>query len=488
MRRALLALLLPALCFAQAVPRPAQFNYATTAPLSLFVDSAGYDGNDCKSIGSACLTLQGAINKVPKRVRHAVEITVSTGTYAGASIEGFSFDRSGNATGSAWIHLNGTLVTATAASGAPGGTVTSGTIGAFSDGTLNTLTVSGAGWTSDDFKGKLVWFTSGSNNGKLFTIASNTSTVISFAGFVSPAPANGDGFLVLDWGTTISGTVPQWSSPSGVFGAYFANIISLVIQDSGRAENVSINKLKFSTAPTGSVTGVLVNGATASFTYNRFEGTTGGARIYVSNGSKVLAQANSFSLNSSARAFYALDESTLDPAVETMFSVVHGKGNVFLGQSLGFGRGYMLDNGAVVSNYDYFNNLDRCFNLGRAEVYVFKDVMVGGSLGVNYSLADDLPTSGQAQIDGSWIANMSNAAVAMNGAGRVAVKNVGGTGNAVGLRCWTNCLMVVYAATALTGTDEISMDSATSTLATLRAASPRTILDPWYGSRIVQKD
>src|ERR1700730_5312964 len=65
----------------------------TDADLNLYVDTAGNDANDCTGPGaSACATIQGAVDKVPKRIRHNVTITVGIGHFAGAVIEGFSVE------------------------------------------------------------------------------------------------------------------------------------------------------------------------------------------------------------------------------------------------------------------------------------------------------------------------------------------------------------------------------------------------------------
>lgn len=462
--------------------------WATTAPLNLFVSSTGNDSGACTSSGSPCLTIQGALNQVPRMVRHPVEITVGPGTFAGASIEGFTFDRSNSATASAWIHVSGTLITATATTGSPSGTATSGTTGAWSDGTVNTVTVSGAGWTSNDFQGKLVRLTSGTLSGQSFPITGNSSTVISFTGNIGSAPTAGNTFTVLDWGTDVTSTVAKWAAPSPFFSTLTSNFYGFVVQSAGAAENVSFNQLRITTTASGGA-GVLLNGSTASFTYNKFDGSTGGAQIKLSNTSRALAVANTFSLATTQRGMKQEDDGTLDAGLESTCGKIESYANAFFGQGgVTLGRGIQLDNGAVISQYDYFLNVDRSFHLGRTEVFINHDVMVNGTLGVNYSLADDLPAGGEALVDTSWVANMTNGAIAMNGAGRLSVKTVGGTGNAVGLRCWTNCLMVVTSATSITGTTEISLDSANFSLATLRAASPRTLLDNWYGSRITQSN
>jgi hypothetical protein len=85
----------------------------TDADLNLYVDLAGNDANDCTGPGaSACRTIQGAVDKVPKRIRHNVTITVGVGHFVGAVIEGFSVEsshRPGSGAG-AGLDIRGTMV------------------------------------------------------------------------------------------------------------------------------------------------------------------------------------------------------------------------------------------------------------------------------------------------------------------------------------------------------------------------------------------
>jgi len=83
----------------------------TDADLNLYVETAGNDANDCTAPGAfACRTIQGAIDKVPKRIRHKVTITVGKGEFAGAVIEGFSVESSHQPTTGAGLDIRGTMV------------------------------------------------------------------------------------------------------------------------------------------------------------------------------------------------------------------------------------------------------------------------------------------------------------------------------------------------------------------------------------------
>src|SRR5260221_12269842 len=79
----LLALLLPLACCAH-------FPVQTNEPIDYFVSSSlGNDANSCTSQQNQCKTIQGALNKIPKRLRHVVTVTVASGYYDGFVVEGF---------------------------------------------------------------------------------------------------------------------------------------------------------------------------------------------------------------------------------------------------------------------------------------------------------------------------------------------------------------------------------------------------------------
>ncbi len=60
----------------------------TTGNLNMYVSTTGDDNNTCLSIGQECLTIQGAIDKLPKILRSAVTINVGEGTFSSLSGNG----------------------------------------------------------------------------------------------------------------------------------------------------------------------------------------------------------------------------------------------------------------------------------------------------------------------------------------------------------------------------------------------------------------
>ena len=175
------------------------FTPGTSTPTYLYVSTTGSDNNTCTGPGTAaCLTIQGAVNKVPPQIQHPYIISVGAGTFsAGAYISGFDFAMGQYGIGDAgvggpYLKVVGTLAAVAPTTGTATGTFTSTTQGG--DGILNALggnpslanwataTVSGATWTAHNFKGDLLTITGGTAVGTVVEIADNTSTVLTVVG------------------------------------------------------------------------------------------------------------------------------------------------------------------------------------------------------------------------------------------------------------------------------------------------------------------
>lgn len=160
--------------------------YATQAALALFVDPTGSDSNACTASGtSACLTIQGAMNKIPFLVNHPVTVDIAAGSYAGFLLMNHSFAPTDTTTG-AYISIRGAAQTnVTPASGSATGTIASVATDAVG---FHVVTVTAAGWTVNDFSGRFLSLTGGTGSGQVLPIISNTATTITVAGTFSPAP------------------------------------------------------------------------------------------------------------------------------------------------------------------------------------------------------------------------------------------------------------------------------------------------------------
>lgn len=182
----------------------------TTEAMTLYVDAAGNDGNP-GTIGSPLLTIQAAVNKVPKIIRHPVLINVGAGTFDGFAIDNFDFDMAQYAT---YLRITGTLADFTTASGPNSGTATGATVGTIASYVYGTLTLTGAAWTVNNLKGKLLHITGGGGYNaaavvptqNTFVIVANTAEIITVAGTLPSGVDNTTTFTIQDWATHVTPT------------------------------------------------------------------------------------------------------------------------------------------------------------------------------------------------------------------------------------------------------------------------------------------
>ena len=198
------------LLFLICVRVPAQsFPTQTTAPLHYYVSQAlGDDANSCEfpvplfspRLGP-CKTIQGALNKIPKRLRHVVTVTVAPGYYEGFVVEGFevhpSWTRDGTGAG---LIIQGTTKLASPTTGTATGTASSPCDGGgfkfftnqqnvtgwvFDANVHSTLEDSKQAWTAHDpkLRGRKLCLTSGKGSGECLAIEDNDKTTITVAGY-----------------------------------------------------------------------------------------------------------------------------------------------------------------------------------------------------------------------------------------------------------------------------------------------------------------
>ncbi len=204
-----------------------QRQYQTNADLVFYVDPLGADANQCTSTGTgACLTIQGALNKAPKLLRHRVTVNVAAGNYAGFTITGFTIDPSIQRA-TAGILIEGTLGNVTPATGSATGTATAGTAG--SGTTQGTLTDGAATWTVNDaaMVGKLITITGGTGSGTVRVICSNTATVITVCGTWT-APTGTSTYALQAPTSIITSTIAAVPSPIGVTSSFSAAAIQIL--------------------------------------------------------------------------------------------------------------------------------------------------------------------------------------------------------------------------------------------------------------------
>jgi len=141
--------------------------------MTLYVDDANGTDSQDKGYGTganAFKTIQYAINQIPGQYSGNVYINIASGTYSGFTVQGKY------PTGNYYIYINGTLQTNYT------GTITSGTTGSVEN--YCTITVSGAGWTPNQWVGYLAHW-----NNQTSVIISNTADTLTVVGYSSSTPS-----------------------------------------------------------------------------------------------------------------------------------------------------------------------------------------------------------------------------------------------------------------------------------------------------------
>ena len=173
--------------------------YQTYATVTLYVDPTGSNSNACTASGtSACLTLAGALAKLPRFLENNVTINVAAGAYATAFPTLPNLYIGSGVT----LAITGTMSAFSPATGTASGTTTAAAAGSTSS--PPTITDSGQAWTVNNLKGAFVSFTSGTLNGQTFPIGSNTATAITFAG--STSAGVGATYSIVTPGSTFNST------------------------------------------------------------------------------------------------------------------------------------------------------------------------------------------------------------------------------------------------------------------------------------------
>lgn len=159
----------------------------STSALTLYVRSTGADTNDGLTTGTALLTIQAAIDKIPDILEHAISIDIGTGSFAGFILGHKSLNYNGN------ISITGAMKTATLATGTATGTSTGGS--------TTTLVHTGQVWTTNDLANRWVYV-----NSNLYVIASNTSDTLTLVGQAGTT-MSGKAYDIQDNDTTLTSNV-----------------------------------------------------------------------------------------------------------------------------------------------------------------------------------------------------------------------------------------------------------------------------------------
>jgi hypothetical protein len=458
--------------------------WATTGALGLFVETTGNDGSDCRSVGAPCATLQGAFDKIPENVFHGVTITAGLGNFSGAVLSGkVIHTRSG---GGAWINFQGTLKTATVATGTASGTLTGYVAGAAA--THTTYTDSTQSWTANDLRGKWVQITGGTGVSAtaIYVIASNTATVLTLAG--TGTAAIGSTYTIVDSGTVITAlTAAEAGGPFGISNDTGAGIRIIGNESYGNfGNNIAVSKLSCAmSASSGQC--VQVDGPTRA--YVRWLSAAGAGQFAI--GVRFTNQGGGFVNNSS----FALSGS--GSLGVSMGNIADQSGGVRISNSLfngGAGGVQMQATGVTISGSKFFAQTAQAIvgaQLGTGGTQLSNNRIdcnsVGGARGISVTTHADLGGAYVVPIglSSSDISNCMDAVRLAYPGAHGMFKAVSGTGNTVAFNVSYGANCLVDATSTITGATEINLDGAGSTIAAMRAAVPRLVTNT-YGSIVYE--
>lgn len=177
--------------------------YQTYGTVNLFVDPTGNDSNACTEANAgACATVNGAWNKLPRFLRHNVNINVDAGTYAGGiQLRDVQVGPLADA-GTVTFNINGApLVDVVPTTGTATGTLSAIPTVGFATTTLTSVNT----WTVDNLVGRHIVMTSGPANGADRLILANTATTLTVWPLYITVPASGDSYAIRDVSTIIDG-------------------------------------------------------------------------------------------------------------------------------------------------------------------------------------------------------------------------------------------------------------------------------------------
>jgi hypothetical protein len=490
MRALALLALLPALALGQGFQPTAPSDVLrtstlyTTAALSLYVDSTGSDANACTSTGTAaCLTLQGALDKVPKNIRHPVVVTLAAGTFAGAKVEGFNISHAAATTGAS-LTIQGTLVTATLGAGNASGTATGGTRGGevATPAVHSTLVDSGNAWTVNALRGYFIELTGGPGSGassSIKAIESNTATTAVAAGRYSATPTTSTTYAIRDEGTIISGGATRnadlvLTTSAGLAGLIFQN-------NNFPPATLLIQKLKF--ASVGSYSLYMHTPTHVMVRYCNFAPGGTFAGILLLTGGSVDALANVWSAITSA-SYQCILQASRVTANAIGVSELSLSSNVFLGSGGNNGVMTTFTNGGLFTQYNYGLALARGLWIGNNASVLssgdYFDTVGAGCISTSLAI---YPGGSTVSVNGDHFASCASAIISY-GRAFVAFTTVAstGSGNTLGLyaedggRIRTDATGYGFSATTDITVKTLGAD-VTSTAAAFRLLTPKVLVD-----------
>ncbi len=456
---------------------------STTAPMTLFVESTGKDTNPGTRT-APFLTIQAALDSLPKRIRHLVRIQIGIGNFAGFNITGFTMDPL-IGTLPCGLSLQGTLIPFVPATGSATGTFTSSSNG--SSAALPLSTDSTQTWTVSNLKKKLLKITSGASINTHLAISGNTATAMTFTSLTGTnVGAAGVTYSIMDWGTIVTGTISIPPALNAIDVALGSPAIVGINVSNNTATRPSVGncaameRIKF--APTATTTSVANFTDTVSFALRLcdFACTGTGTIVNDASGERGGVRLTACIIQGTSTA------TAITSNLGTQGTLLSGCVIIVPTTAAGinFNGGA---NGSVLSNYIEGSSVG--FAIGFAGGGSgFSGWITGAVRGIRMGPMSVGAAGTMSISNATNISNCSAAGIDMSGPHILTNATSGiiaGTSNLVGIALALGARFQIQANTTITGTTEVTIDGVSSDLATMRAASPKLITNT-YGTIFFQ--
>lgn len=445
----------------------------TEAGLEIYVAANGSDAGGNGTQANPYLTIQKAIDTLPPFINHPVTIYVGAGNFAGFVVDARIYRSIRDNGGS--LTIRGTYQLATLATGLNTGTIVSGVAG--SSTSWGTFSVTAAGWTTDDLRGRLVLITAGLGSGQIRPIQKNTNA--------NPGVAT----ILGAWTTTPTGATYQIVESATVINAVAPNV-------AGATYSVYLG------ANTGGDDGLGSAGSKYAITLERLRFTTTANGIQASSGTKVRLQNNEFRCTTVNVTFAAGGGRAL--VQDNVFGPNNGTGlNVLEGWVVtGFRNSHNGDRTGVILNNATSNNESNAIYYESSHHYNSLDFGMRFAVGSGQLVGSILERSslGATAIDcgdtspgavkiftctiNTWTTGITCSGPACR---HVFLQgSTTGTGNttAVKMLNGTNCK--VNSTVNVTGSTELNVDGAATTFAAMRALTPKAIRNDDFGTVVFE--
>lgn len=462
-------------------------NGSTVEPQTINVSTSGNDSTGDGSTQNPFATITGALNSIPgKRIRYNTTIQVGIGSFPGFAVNGVSIEPA-DITNGASLSINGTLITATVATGSATGAVTSFAQGVFNPVSFAVITDTSQSWTVNDLRGKMVEILTGPAAGLIYPISSNTATTLTLTAVNITSPVATNTYAIRDWGTSITGSVTQAAGiiPGGTVTSA-TNVIILGNNAPSNAQQLAIQNMKISSGTTRA-TLIENNQANISFSGCLITSTTGNS-VGMFGATSTLTLNRSVVVATSSNSMLVGGTTRPTPSALSLANVLmlgSGASNTFVRPSFySFVRSAALHIIGVGTGTGIFFDSTSTFN--NAGGLIIENVATGISI-------IDSTTVGMGScmnLNASIGALIKNCTTAVSISGPSSMYSPGTMKIDTCTNGWVASrgarIQINSASTVTAVTNEITVDGTISSLASMRAASPKVANNANYFTAVYE--